>query len=258
MTPALTDDTPDTIPLAALLDVEGCFNVRDAGGWSTWSGRQMKPGLLYRADEPVRMTTAGRAVIDGLGLRAVVDLRSRYHFERGPGFADPTRTHHVPVVDRVIATDEPRRVDSPADMARLYDEMVEFQRANVVRAVEIVAAHVSDGPVLVHCLAGKDRTGIVVALIQAAIGVPLDSIVDDYARSDVPTRRRRSEMLARPVAGDPDVVTASDVIWTAPAETMELFATSAVERFGSLEDWPTGLGVSAGAVAELRGHLLSD
>ena len=131
MTPALTDDTIDT-PLADVLDVEGCFNVRDAGGWSTWSGRHMRPGLLYRADEPVRLTTAGRTAIDALGLRAVVDLRSRFHFERGPGFADPTRTHHVPVVDRVIVTDEPPRVDSPADIARLYDEMVEFRRANVV------------------------------------------------------------------------------------------------------------------------------
>ena len=257
MTSALTDDATDAT-LYDLLDVEGCFNVRDAGGWSTWSGRHMKAGLLYRADEPVRITSAGRAVIDALDLRAVIDLRSRYHFDRGPGFADPTRTHHVPVVDRVIATDEPRRVDSPADMALLYDEMVEFQRANVVRAVEIVAAHVGEGPVLVHCLAGKDRTGIVIALIHAAIGVPLDSIVDDYARSDAPTRRRRSEMLAHPVAGDPDVVKASHVIWTSPALTMELFATRAVERFGSLEAWPTGLGVSAGAVANLRRHLLTD
>ncbi len=257
MTSALTDDPTDT-PLVDLLDVEGCFNVRDAGGWSTWSGRQMKTGLLYRGDEPLRITTAGRSVIDALDLRAVIDLRSQYHFERGTGFADPTRTHHVPVVDRVIATEQPRRVDSPADMARLYDEMVEFQQANVVRAVEIVAAHVGEGPVLVHCLAGKDRTGIVVALIHAAIGVPLDSIVNDYARSDVPTRRRRSEMLTHPMAGDPDVAAAPPVIWTSPAETMELFATRAVERFGSLEAWPTGLGVSAGAVADLRRHLLTD
>ena len=257
MTPALTDDPTDT-PLIDLLDVEGCFNVRDAGGRSTWDGRHMKQGLLYRADEPLRMTSAGRAVIDALGLRAVIDLRSQYHFERGPGFADPTRTHHVPVVDRVLATDEPPRIDSPADMARLYDEMVEFRRANIVRAVEIVAANVGDGPVLVHCMAGKDRTGIVVALIHAAIGIPLDSIVDDYARSDAPTQRRRQEMVAHPLPGDPDLAAASHVIWTAPAETMEIFATRAVDRFGSLEDWPTGLGVSAGAVADLRRHLLTD
>ncbi len=257
VTAALTDDPTDDL-LAGVLDVEGCFNVRDAGGWSTDSGRRMKTGLLYRADEPLRITDAGRAVVDALGLRAVVDLRSRYHFERGPGFADPTRTHHVPVVDRVLATDEPPRIDSPADMARLYDEMVEFRRANVVRAVEIVAAHVGEGPVLVHCMAGKDRTGIVVALIQAAIGVPLDSIVDDYARSDVPTRHRRAEMVEHPLPGDPDLAAASHLIWTAPAETMQLFATRAVDRFGSLEDWATGLGVSAGAVADLRRHLLTD
>ena len=77
--------------------------------------------------------------------------------------------------------------------------MVEQRRANLVRAVEIVASNVADGPVLVHCMAGKDRTGIVIALVQAAIGVPLDSIVDDYALSDVPTRLRREEMVARPL-----------------------------------------------------------
>ncbi|MET0662753.1 MAG: tyrosine-protein phosphatase [Ilumatobacteraceae bacterium] len=257
MTPALTEHPTDT-PLIDLLDVEGCFNVRDAGGRSTSDGRHMRQGLLYRADEPVRMTAAGRAVVDALDLRAVVDLRSEHHFERGPGFADPSRTYNVPVVDRVLATDEPPRIDSPADMARLYDGMVEFRRANIVRAVEIVAANVGEGPVLVHCMAGKDRTGIVVALIQAAIGVPLDSIVDDYARSDAATQRRRAEMVAHPLAGDPDLAAASHVIWTAPAETMELFATRAVERFGSLEDWATGLGVSAGAVADLRRDVLTD
>ena len=78
-------------------------------------------------------------------------------------------THHVPVVDRVIATEEPRRVDDPVDIADLYDEMVELRRDNIVRAVELIADHIGTGPVLVHCMAGKDRTGIVVALVQAAL-----------------------------------------------------------------------------------------
>ena len=52
----------------------------------------------------------------------------------------------------------------PVDIADLYDEMVELRRDNIVRAVELIAEHVGDGPVLVHCMAGKDRTGIVVAL----------------------------------------------------------------------------------------------
>ena len=187
--------------LCGRLDVEGCFNVRDAGGWSTSSGERMRPGLLWRADEPARLTATGRAVVDALGLRAVIDLRSQQQFERGPGFSATAVTYHIPVVDRIIATDEPRRVDDPVDIADLYDEMVELRRANIVRAVELIADHVSEGPVLVHCTAGKDRTGIVVALVQAAIGVPLESIVEDYERSDEPTRSRRVEMITQPAAG---------------------------------------------------------
>ena len=174
----------------------------------------------------------------------------------GPGFSATAVTYHVPVVDRIIATDEPRRVDDPVDIADLYDEMVELRQANIVRAVELIADHVSEGPVLVHCTAGKDRTGIVVALVQAAIGVPLESIVEDYERSDQPTRSRRVEMIRNPLPGDPDVARAPELIWTAPGLAMQLFASRAVERHGSLEAWPQALGVSDGAVRKLRHHLL--
>jgi protein-tyrosine phosphatase len=238
------------------LDVEGCFNVRDAGGWSAADGRRMRTGLLYRADEPARMTPRGRAVIDGLGLRTVIDLRSQAQFDRGHLFADPALTHHVPVVDRVIAADDPRRLEEAADIARLYDEMVELRRENVIRAVEVVATNIGDGPVLVHCTAGKDRTGIVIALVQAAIGVPLQAIVEEYARSDAPTRLRRDAMIADPLPGDPPVATSPGLIWTAPSGAMEHFARRAIERWGSLEQWPVGLGVSPSSVVRLQEHLL--
>ena len=238
------------------LAVEGCFNVRDAGGWPTADGRTMRAGRLYRADEPQRLTPAGRAVVDSIGLRAVIDLRSQSHFERGPGFADAALTYNVTVVDRVINTEEPRRVEEPADIADLYDEMVELRRDNVVRAVELIADNVGAGPVLVHCMAGKDRTGIVVALIQAALSVPLAAIVEEYTRSDEPTRQRRAEMIAHPHQGDPDVAAAPEMIWTAPAEAMEIFATRALARYGSLEAWPLGIGISDRAVSALREHLL--
>jgi protein-tyrosine phosphatase len=238
------------------LDVEGCFNVRDAGGWSASDGRTMSSGRLYRADEPQRLSPAGRAVIDGIGLRAVIDLRSEKHFERGPGFADAALTHNVTVVDRVIHNEEPRRVESPADIADLYDEMVELRRDNIVRAVELVADNIGTGPVLVHCMAGKDRTGIVVALIQAALSVSLASIVEEYSRSDEPTRQRRVEMIAHPHPGDPDVAAAPEMIWTAPAEAMEIFATRAIARHGSLEVWPLAIGVPDQTVKALREYLL--
>ena len=65
------------------LDIDGCFNVRDAGGWPTEDGRRMRTGVLYRADDPVRLTDEGRGGIAELGLRAVIDLRQKAQFDRG-------------------------------------------------------------------------------------------------------------------------------------------------------------------------------
>ena len=85
----------------------------------------------------------------------------------------------------------------------LYEDMVERGGPQLVRAVDTVAEHIVDGPVLVHCVAGKDRTGLVVALIQAAIGVTPESIVAEYALSDAPTQRRRAAMISAPLVGRP-------------------------------------------------------
>ena len=168
------------------LDVEGCFNVRDAGGWSTTDGRWMRTGVLYRADDPVRLTTTGREAIARLGLKAVVDLRQKSQFDRGPGFADRSITHHIPVVDRVINIDDPPPIEQPGDIAGLYGDMAIRGEAELVRVIDTLATYVGEGPVMVHCAAGKDRTGMIVALIQAAIGVGLDEIVKEYALSDRP------------------------------------------------------------------------
>jgi protein-tyrosine phosphatase len=245
-------------PPSLHLDVEGCFNVRDAGGWQTADERWMRTGALFRADDPIRITDAGRQAIEDLHLEAVVDLRQPSQVERSAGFADPAITYRVPIVDQVLDTENPPRLEEPSDIEALYHDMVERGGQQMVRAVKAVASHIEDGPVLVHCAAGKDRTGILVALIQAAIGVPLASIVEEYALSDEPTRARRRELISNPLPDDPPVSMSPDFLWTAPAETMALFATRAIETYGSLEAWPVALGVPADAVARLKAGLLTD
>ena len=234
------------------LDIDGCFNVRDAGGWPTVDGRQMRTGLLYRADDPVRLTDEGRARIGALGLRAIIDLRQQAQFDRGHTFGDIDLTHHIPVVDRIIDVDNPPRLERAGDIASLYENMISRGGAQLVRAVETIATYTADGPVMVHCVAGKDRTGLVVALIQAAIGVTAESIVEEYALSDEPTQRKRSAMLSQPMSGDPPVGTSPALIWTAPAEAMTLFTRRIVERHGSLAEWPAAVGLEPATERVLR------
>ena len=61
----------------SVLEIEGCFNFRDAGGWPTAAGMTMRPGVLYRGDAPERLTADGRAAVEALGLTCVVDLRQK-------------------------------------------------------------------------------------------------------------------------------------------------------------------------------------
>jgi protein-tyrosine phosphatase len=239
------------------LDIEGCFNVRDAGGWPTDDGRRMVTGALFRADDPVRMTDEGRARIAALGLRAVIDLRQQAQFDRGYSFGPPEITHHIPTVDRIIDLDRAPRFEQATDLVGLYEDMVERGGPQLARAVDAVAEHIVDGPVLVHCVAGKDRTGLVVALIQAAIGVSLDSIIAEYALSDAPTRRRRAAMITQPLSGDPPVGRSPELLWTAPAEVMTLFAQRVIELHGSMAAWPRALGVEAPTIESLRDRLLA-
>jgi protein tyrosine/serine phosphatase len=219
----------------------------------------MRAGLLYRADEPVRLTAEGRAAIDALGLTAVIDLRQKAQVDRGHLFADAGVTHHIQMVDRVLDVDNPPpRFEGAVDIADLYEDMVERGGEQLVQSVEIIAEHVASGPVLVHCVAGKDRTGLVVAVVQAAIGVPLHAVVEEYALSDEPTRRRRAMMIADPRPGDPPVDRSPELLWTAPAEAMALYTRRIVERHGSLTAWPAALGVPAATVERLREHLVAE
>jgi protein-tyrosine phosphatase len=238
------------------VEIEGCFNFRDAGGWPAGDGQTMRTGVLYRGDAPERLTDAGRAAVSALGLTCVIDLRQKRFVEISLGFAADDVTHHIELVDQMIDYNNMPRLEEPVDLADMYTDLIGRCRPQLVRAIEIVADHVASGPVLVHCTAGKDRTGLVVGMIQAAIGVSLDSIADDFFRSDGPSRRRRAAMLESPVNGDPPVARSPAFLWSAPRDAMHILATRAVDEFGSLQSWPAGLGVSARAVDRLRAGLL--
>jgi hypothetical protein len=216
----------------------------------------MRRGALYRSDEPVRLTPAGREAVARLRLAFVVDVRQHSQYVRGTGFLDPARTSHVPLVDRVIDPANPPTLESPADMANLYLGMLARSSEPLARALDTIADHLSEGPVLVHCVYGKDRAGLVTALVQCAIGVTSESIVADYARSDLPGRRRRAWMIAAPLDDDPVTTGVPEYLFTAPAQAMALVLEQLIDQHGSVPEMVRTLPISPTTIARLTDGLL--
>src|SRR5262249_5452591 len=171
------------------LDWDGCLNVRDLGGHPTEDGGQTRVGAIVRADSVRRLTEEGwRSLVD-YGIRRIVDLRLESELEGDEPGEVPVEVVHVSFledvpVDKQIEVAE-RWVSAPDDVSATRDgylEMLETYRANVAAAVSAVA-RAPDGGVLIHCMGGKDRTGLVAALLLRLVGVPVADIADDYGLS---------------------------------------------------------------------------
>jgi protein-tyrosine phosphatase len=173
---------------------DALFNFRDLGGYRTADDRTTVAGRVYRSDGMHRASIEDLGRIELLGITRVVDLRTTHERTEDGGFDDAHPTieyRHVPIFERLsgIAGARAETVDENDDTPLLttYRYMLTERRALVVDALEAVAG--APGPVVFHCTAGKDRTGIVAALLLSAVGVPDDTIIEDYARSRVAMER---------------------------------------------------------------------
>jgi protein-tyrosine phosphatase len=174
---------------SSTLTVDGLVNLRDLGGLPTESGATTLPGRLLRSESPHTLSDSGlRALLD-LGIGAVVDLRTASEREYRPSpLADAgVHTLHAP-----IFTDDEDYPDHLTTAAEVYCWWLRERRTGVAAAMTAIADAPS-APILVHCHAGKDRTGVIIALVLRLAGVSVDAIADDYAISGV----QLAEMLAR-------------------------------------------------------------
>ena len=171
------------------LVIDGLVNLRDLGGLSTASGLTTQPGRLLRSESPHTLTDAGlRALLD-LGIGAVVDLRTDSERERRPSPLLDAGVHHL---HAPIFTDDEDYPDHLSTAAEVYCWWLHERSAGIARAMTAIADAPS-APILVHCHAGKDRTGVIAALVLRLAGVSIDTIADDYAISGI----QLADMLAR-------------------------------------------------------------
>ena len=184
--------------------LEGSLNLRDLGGYESRDGRRIRMGCIFRSDELHALTDADLETVGGLGIRVLFDLRNAE--ERT---ARPNRLPHpIEVLERVspatgtdVRTTEEQiaRGELPeADdefFATVYigllDRLAPELRTIVERAVDAPAR-----PLLFHCAAGKDRTGLAAAVLLGLLGVPDPVILDDFELTSRYFTPRRLDMLA--------------------------------------------------------------
>ncbi len=158
------------------IDLAGVLNFRDVGGYPVASGGSVRWRTLFRSDALHRLDSAGVAAVTGLGPRTVIDLRTRLEVDQAPS---PVcgRVTHIPVL-----TGDLQGV--PLELGALYRYFTDECGGQLAAAIAELCGD-DAMPALVHCSAGKDRTGVVIALILAVLGVPDELIAADYALSAV-------------------------------------------------------------------------
>jgi protein-tyrosine phosphatase len=236
--------------------LEGCCNFRDIGGYPAAQGRRVRWRKLYRADGLHRLTETDVQTLTALGRLTVLDLRTAQEVdERGRVSEGVTVAyHHLPLVD-VLPEREDLIVWVDAEtIASRYREMLDTGTDAVCEALAILTDP-SAYPAVVHCAAGKDRTGILIALILGLIGVPDSHIAADYALSGP----AMEVMLVRLREQYPDAQEAlerySPALMAAEPATILRFLDGLRADYGSLDGYAEHLGMGR-AIAHLRSALL--
>ncbi|MGE3621005.1 MAG: tyrosine-protein phosphatase [Acidimicrobiia bacterium] len=239
----MSGGTPET---TMWLTLEGLANARDVGGLPLAGGGTTRGGVLLRSDEPVACTPADVAqLVEVVGLRRVVDLRSlREHETSAPHALRDAGVEYLSLSlrDRASTTEDRAASRAEADglseddllvwMARRYRQTLDVATEALIGLLPTLAHQ--DGPTLVHCAAGKDRTGVVVAMLLSLAGVERPAVVADYAVTDGRMDRVLAALRAR---RGPGIDELPPVLHRAPARVMDHFLASVDEDLGGVERW---------------------
>ena len=237
---------------ARALAWDACLNVRDLGGLVTADGHRVRRGALVRSDQLCRLSDGGRAALVAHGVRTVIDLRTPAEVDK-----DPDPTLHGRGVDYLLVPQQDEEFWRSIDPARTRserDSLAIDQRAEHIVAMARALAHAAPGGVLIHCLAGKDRTGIAVALLLGLVGVAEDDIAADYALSEAALAGERAAALA--VAADDDARARIERGYDARAETMLATLAHVQSRHGGAKAYLTRAGLSDADIDRIRVRLL--
>lgn len=243
-----------TDPVDRRIPLEGVYNMRDLGGLQTLDGRLIKPRRIFRADAMHRLTDADLEILAPFGIRMVIDLRSKAELE-AHGASRLVETGAT-LKRTPILGDDPFPEDSfeiQPTLGEDYRMLARHFPQYIVRAIEEISRP-ETMPLVFHCASGKNRTGIIAALVLSILGVNRLVIVDDY----VMTEAAMPQIFANTSPEELEALHARfpPSYLRADAESISALLNLMDEESGSPEAWLLEAGLKKESIDRLRASML--
>jgi protein-tyrosine phosphatase len=252
------------------VELAGARNLRDLGGYSTIDGRQIKKGLLYRSDHLKRVSRRNAEAVAALGVKRVYDLRTEKEREK-----DSPRLSEVTSLEVVSLPVDCKLIDPYAVARRILGGdveegdfkglMIECYRGYALNFRSEWSTLLRDLaepgglPALIHCTYGRDRTGVSVAIVLRSLGVPQETVLEDYLLSNTFWESEASRLSCFASCASFFRTPRSEVraLMEVRPEYLEAAFAAMDEKYGSFEGYlHEGLGIDALTLQRLRSALL--
>jgi protein-tyrosine phosphatase len=234
--------------------IAGTFNIRDLGGYAACQG-QTRWRQLLRADGLHRLDAAGMATLADEGVRTVIDLRRDHELESHP---NPFRNHPDVAYHNVSLFEalDPTAMTGGDVLLDLYLAALTTRYGSIAKVLTLIA-DAPTGIVLFHCTAGKDRTGLIAALILALAGVETAVIVEDYALTGPMIAPLLETFIADAIARGSDVEAFRPLLACDP-QTMAATLAFLIDNHGSVEAYLASIGLDNDTVGRLKARLAEE
>jgi len=267
------------IPYERVIDLQGTSNTRDIGGYATRDGHVLRWRQILRSDRLSKLTPEDFRKLEDIGVKTVIDLRTDREQQQEPTIwlgEHPPRILHFPIGDardewfsaqrRLLRGNRFTEEQALRHMVSGYQSFVEAGEESLRQTMEVVLDP-ANWPILIHCSAGKDRSGIAVSLILEALGVGREAIMQDYLlTNEVSHTRQKAALLARERTNSRSVRRARTgpsaeawfpIVGVEP-EMLNAFYADIDEHFGSVDAYLDELGVDQAARSTLAAALTTE
>ena len=216
-------------------------NMRDIGGYKSNIGKSVKIGKLIRSNLPINLSDKDTAMLQRMGIHTIIDLRSLEEIKSKPSVFENNKEFKIYHIGIDIGKDIPKT-----------EEMVPKSYMNILNLQEkirtVFEIFADNENILYFCTAGKDRTGVITALMLKLLGVSDKDIVEDY----VATKEFMSEILKRFANNDDEILN----IITPKKIYMEDFLKLFEDKYKSIENYLMLVGISTSTIEDIRNRFL--